>query len=127
QADEISHAPDFGQQSGRNLQQKVADEKYPGAEPEDGVREMQVAGHLQRRKADVHPVDVIQHVQDEQKRHQTPRDASARTLLERRSAFRFHGSHELLYLSTGDTTRSTARGRVMSTPGRVRASSRSSC
>ena len=53
--------------------------KMPGAESEDRVREPEVAGHLQRRIADVDAVHVVEHVQDEQKRHQPADDVPAGT------------------------------------------------
>ena len=69
-ADHLARAPLLDQQRARNLEQEIADEEDARAEPEHGVREAEVAGHLQGGVADVHAVHVVEDVEEEQKRRQ---------------------------------------------------------
>ena len=78
QRDELARAPQLGDERRGNLQKEIPDEEDAGAEAEDGVREAEVAGHLQRGVADVDAVQVVEHVQHEEKRHQPADDVPAR-------------------------------------------------
>src|ERR1700694_460148 len=49
-----------------NFKQKISQEEDAGAESIDAVTELQVAHHLQLCKADVHPVDIRDDVEEKQ-------------------------------------------------------------
>jgi hypothetical protein len=57
----------------RNLEEDVADEEHAGAEPVDHVAETEIGLHLQRRIADVDPVEIVDDVAGEQIRNQAAR------------------------------------------------------
>src|SRR5690349_18232661 len=51
---------------------EIAEKEDARAQPVDGLAELEVAQHLQLRKADIHAVDPCQDPQDHQKRDQPP-------------------------------------------------------
>jgi hypothetical protein len=74
--DRLASAPTVDEHRPRNAKERVAGEENPGAKAENGVREMQLRRHLQTGETDVDAVDVGDDVEQEEKRHQSPRDAA---------------------------------------------------
>ena len=77
--DEDARAPQLEQHRRRHLQQEISDEEDAGAEAEDGVREAELAGHLQRGEAHVDADRVVEDVEHEQERQQPQGDAPGRS------------------------------------------------
>src|ERR1700724_4267934 len=74
--DPAASAPPFGDQGARNFQQEITDEENSCSEADDVVAEAQIVRHLQGRGADVHAVQKRDDVQKEEKRQETPGDAT---------------------------------------------------
>ena len=65
---------DFRQhQIGRHLEDQIADKEDAAAEAEHLCREAEILVHGQGGEADIHAVDVIDHVQHHRERDQAPR------------------------------------------------------
>ncbi len=86
--DQDAGDPDSGAETrqcevARHLEQKVADEKYPGRESESAAGESQLLVHLQRRVTDVGAIYIRDDVEREDERNDAPEHFSRGPLLER--------------------------------------------
>src|SRR5260370_1006106 len=68
----------------RDLEETVSEEEHPGAESVRGAAEAQVAIHLERGEADVHPIEEVRDVEHEHERDEATGHAAERRGLERR-------------------------------------------
>ena len=66
-------AKPFQDQHRRHLEHHVADKEESAAEPVDRGRQSQLGIHGQRREADIHAVEIVDHVEQDHERDQPPR------------------------------------------------------
>jgi hypothetical protein len=75
------------QQIGGHFQQRVGDEKQPGRQAVIGCRQAELLVHLQRGKAEIHPVQISKEIAQHQKRNQPDHNPADRALFD----FRYGG------------------------------------
>src|SRR5712671_82702 len=76
-SDPLASAPSFDNQRAWDFQQEVTKKEDPGAKSDHALAESQVMWHLKRGSSNVHAIKKSDHVEQEQKRQKTPRDALA--------------------------------------------------
>src|ERR1700692_653642 len=78
--DPFASAPTFGNESARNLEQKVPEKENARAEANHALAESEVMGHLERGGPNIHAVKKSNHVEQEEIGEQALADTPARTL-----------------------------------------------
>ena len=89
-------APSFRDQCSGNLQQEIAEKENPSAHANHAFAETKVVGHLQRRRPHVHAIEKSDHVKQEQKGQEPPRDAMPRTAGHFELSTRSHGDFRIV-------------------------------